>query len=64
MDFIKTHERWRRKQFNIFYGSGRPIFNISTETEHLRSHQNPLYAKDPYIRTVISDRSATLPMNV
>ena len=45
-NIIKKQEEWRRKQFNIFYGSGRPIFNITKETEHLRFHQNPAYAKD------------------
>ena len=49
----KKHEKWRRKQFNIFYGSGRPIFNISEETEHLRFHRTPAYAKDVNIRTYI-----------
>ncbi len=42
----KKQEIWRLTQFNIFYGSGRPIFNIDKNTEHLRYHHNPSYFKD------------------
>jgi len=42
----KKQEVWRRKQFDIFYGSGRPIYNINEDTEHIRVHNNPLYIKD------------------
>lgn len=45
-EISKKQEVWRRKQFNIFYGTGRPIYNINEETEHIRSHNNPLYIKD------------------
>ena len=37
---------WRNKQFKIFYGSGRPIFNIDRDTEHLRYHRDPSFVKD------------------
>ena len=39
-------EIWRNKQFKLFYGSGRPIFNIDKDTEHLRYHYNPYFVKD------------------
>tara|TARA_B100002019_G_C21178537_1_gene552391 strand:- start:346 stop:591 length:246 start_codon:yes stop_codon:yes gene_type:complete len=45
-DIEKKQENWRNKQFKIFYGSGRPIFNIDTETEHLRYHRDPYFVKD------------------
>lgn len=45
-DIHKKQEIWRNKQFNIFYGSGRPIFNIDQENEHLRYHRNPYFVKD------------------
>ena len=44
---------WRKKQIDIFYGSGRPIFNISEETEHLRFHRSPANARDVNIRTFL-----------
>lgn len=40
-------EIWRQKQITIFYRSGKPIFNITPETEHLRSINNPHYYVDP-----------------
>ncbi len=48
----KKQEFWRNKQFNVFYGSGRPIFNIDQETKHLRYHHNPEFVKD-YNKIVI-----------
>jgi hypothetical protein len=42
----KKQEIWRNKQFNIFYGSGRPIFDINIDTQHLRYHRNPSFLKD------------------
>lgn len=42
----KKQEIWRSKQFNIFYGSGRPIFDIDEDTQHLRYHRNPSFLKD------------------
>jgi len=50
-------EKWRLKQFHIFYGSGRPIFNINTDTEHLRNHCRPTYIKDVNKRIPISKKS-------
>lgn len=43
---FKKQEIWRNKQFNIFYGSGRPIFDIDEDTQHLRYHRNPSFFKD------------------
>ena len=40
---------WREKQLNIFYRSGRPIFNIDQNTMHIRSHNNPYFFTDPLI---------------
>lgn len=40
---------WREKQLNIFYRSGRPIFNIDHNTMHIRSHNNPYFFSDPII---------------
>jgi hypothetical protein len=53
VNIAKKQEEWRRKQFSIFYGSGRPIFNICEETEHLRFHRSPAHTKDANIRTCI-----------
>jgi len=46
-DSVKNkQEMWRKKQFKIFYASGRPIFNIDEETQHLRRHNNPYFHQD------------------
>jgi len=39
---------WREKQLDIFYRTGRPIFNMDKHTLHLRSHNNPPYFKEPH----------------
>ena len=44
---IKQHF-WRENQVNIFYRTGRPIFNMNKNTMHLRSYNNPLYFKEPH----------------
>lgn len=49
--FIKSRpiiqqEKWRQTQFNMLYRHGRPIFNISIETQHIRSHNNTYFHKD------------------
>jgi len=38
---IKSHAKWRQKQLNIFYRTGKPIFNISLDTQHIRSNRDP-----------------------
>tara|TARA_B100001057_G_C22698553_1_gene890709 strand:+ start:850 stop:1083 length:234 start_codon:yes stop_codon:yes gene_type:complete len=52
----KRQEEWRLKQFHIFYGSGRPIFNIDEETEHLRFHRDPSYIIDKNKRHPVSKK--------
>lgn len=37
----KSHAKWRQKQLDIFYRTGKPIFNISLETQHIRSNRDP-----------------------
>jgi hypothetical protein len=44
---IKQHF-WREKQLDIFYRTGRPIFNIDKHTLHLRSHNQTNYFKEPH----------------
>jgi hypothetical protein len=49
--FIKSRpiiqqEKWRQTQFNMLYRHGRPIFNVSIETQHIRSHINPYFQID------------------
>jgi hypothetical protein len=39
----KKQDKWRQKQLDIFYRSGKPIFNITLETQHIRSNNNPHY---------------------
>jgi len=48
---IEKQEMWRQTQFQIFYGNGRPIFNINKDTQHLKSHNNPYSYKDLYQET-------------
>lgn len=36
-------EQWRQKQLNIFYFSGKPIYRVTMETQHIRSNNNPNY---------------------
>ena len=45
---VKKQEIWRQKQIQIFYRSGKPIFTMDEETEHIRSHNNPYFYKDNY----------------
>jgi hypothetical protein len=45
---VKKQEIWRQKQIQIFYRSGKPIFTMDEETEHIRSHNNPYFYKDKY----------------
>lgn len=39
----KKNERLRQKQIDIFYRTGRPIFKINKDTEHLRSFREPFF---------------------
>tara|TARA_B100001142_G_C14113875_1_gene570239 strand:- start:74 stop:313 length:240 start_codon:yes stop_codon:yes gene_type:complete len=48
LNTIQKQEIWRQKQIQIFYGSGKPIFTMDEETQHIRSHNNPYFYKDKY----------------
>ena len=37
----KSHAKWRQKQLDIFYRTGRPIYNVSLDTQHIRSNRDP-----------------------
>ena len=39
----KKQEIWRQKQLYIFYGSGRPIFQMNKHNEHLRKYRDPQF---------------------
>lgn len=45
---VKKQELWRQKQIQIFYRSGKPIFTVNNNTQHIRSHNNPYFYKDKY----------------
>ena len=38
---LQKHEQLRQKQIDIFYRTGKPIFTMTLETQHLRSNNNP-----------------------
>ena len=38
---LKKHNKWRQKQIDIFYRTGKPIFTMTLETQHIRSNNNP-----------------------
>ena len=40
---VEKNEKRRRKQVDIFYRTGRPIFNITKENQYLRRFSNPMY---------------------
>ncbi len=44
---IKQHI-WRERQIDIFYRTGRPIYNITLNNQHLRAHKNPQYYNEPH----------------
>tara|TARA_B110000483_G_C17851340_1_gene410504 strand:- start:99 stop:299 length:201 start_codon:yes stop_codon:yes gene_type:complete len=37
----KAQNKWRQKQLDIFYRTGKPIFRVTLETIHIRSNNNP-----------------------
>ncbi len=37
---------WRERQVDIFYRTGRPIYNITHNNQHLRAHYNPQFYKE------------------
>jgi len=50
---VEKQELWRQKQFQIFYGNGRPIFNINKDTQYIKSHNHPYSYKDKYDQTTL-----------
>ena len=36
LNAIQKQEIWRQKQVQIFYKSGKPIYNITEATQHIR----------------------------
>jgi hypothetical protein len=40
---LENQEKWRQKQLDIFYRTGKPIFTMQLDTMHLRKHNNPLF---------------------
>lgn len=48
-DTVKEKQvAWRRQQIDIFYGSGRPIFNITEKNQFIRKNYDGEY----YVRTL------------
>ncbi len=47
---MKKQKIRREKQLDIFYRTGRPIYNITLDTCHLSSHNNPLRFIEPEIK--------------
>ena len=45
---VKKQEIWRQKQIQTYYRSGKPIFTIDNNTQHIRSHNNPYFYKDKH----------------
>ena len=43
---IAKQEKWRQKQLNIFYRTGKPIYTMTLENMHLRSKNNSNYYVD------------------
>ena len=39
----EKHNIWRKEQINIFYGSGRPLFKITTENQFIRKNYDGNY---------------------
>lgn len=37
----EKQEIWRQKQLHIFYGTGRPIFQMNEHNMHLRKYRDP-----------------------
>ena len=48
----EKQEIWRQKQVYIFYGSGRPIFNINEKNMHLKSSYDNTYYFQKYINNL------------
>lgn len=42
----EKNEIWRQKQLDIFYRTGKPIYNVTLETQHIRRNKDPNYFKE------------------
>jgi hypothetical protein len=40
---VEKQNAWRQKQIKIMYGSGRPIFNMTMETQYIRHNYDGYY---------------------
>lgn len=45
----EKNEIWRQKQLDIFYRTGKPIYNVTLETQHIRRNKDPNYFKEKNI---------------
>lgn len=39
----EKHNIWRKRQIDIFYGSGRPLFKITNENQFIRKNYDGNY---------------------
>lgn len=39
----ESQEKWRQKQLDIFYRTGKPVFTMTLDTQHIRSKNNPYF---------------------
>jgi len=54
---MKKQKIQREKQLDIFYRTGRPIYNITLDTCHLSSHNNPLRFIEPEIKCFLPKKN-------
>ncbi len=47
---LEKQEKWRQRQINIFYRTGKPLFTMTLDTQHIRSHNNVHYYVDKIFR--------------
>jgi hypothetical protein len=52
----EKQEIWRQKQIYIFYGSGRPIFNINEKNLYMKSSHDNTYYFQKYISSFLQTR--------
>ena len=43
---LEKQEKWRQKQLDIFYRTGKPIFTMTLDNMYMRSKNNPFYFID------------------
>lgn len=52
----EKQEIWRQKQVYIFYGSGRPIFNINEKNLYMKSSYDNTYYFQKYVSNFLQTR--------